>query len=387
MTYYFTLSNENVKNFYSSNWVVFEEARVFGGGVIIKTPNDINKLFRCSLLRSSDTSTLFEIDLSKDDIYETVFSAAGYITLVKLTNDKTGEDWTCTLLHGTTDFFDLAPNEYLLKGMLPITKPGWSRDSKPLSMKTIVNSEMDFIPPYLEDMRKMNMFESDKRVRIPKIKKVIFNYPVTVVLWTDGTKTIVRYDPNKEKIGFDKEKAVAMCFVKKIYKDAFKSHWLDSISKAIAEAPFNSPDIDVLERMAAKRVAEEKDKIKAKVNELDEEIKNNPPKPLEEMPEKKESPNPGKKNKMDKDILLACIKEDLTIDEIAEMNSWDKRNVARMYYKLTGKRPEAKPNTYSELDTLFENGVSVDAAARRTGFSKNIVAMRYAKLQNRANKE
>ena len=212
MTYYFTLSNENVKNFYSSNWVVFEEARVFGGGVIIKTPNDINKLFRCSLLRSSDTSTLFEIDLSKDDIYETVFSAAGYITLVKLTNDKTGEDWTCTLLHGTTDFFDLAPNGYLLKGMLPITKHGWSRDIKPLSMKTIVNSEMDFIPPYLEDMRKMNMFESDKRVRIPKIKKVIFNYPVTVVLWTDGTKTIVKKQKGDR---YDKEKGLALCYMKK----------------------------------------------------------------------------------------------------------------------------------------------------------------------------
>lgn len=428
MKYYFTLSKENVKNFYSSNWVILEEARVFGGAVVIKTLNNINKLFRCNLLRSSDTRTLFEIDLSEDDVYTSVVSKPGYITLVKLTNDKNIKPLLCTSLHYTTEFFDLTPNGYSLKGMLPITTPGWSWDIKPFSMKTTVDSKRDFIPHYsiedskinrLEILKEMSMFESDKRVRIPEIKKVIFNYPVTVVLWTDGTKTIVRYDPDKEKIGFDKEKAVAMCFVKKIYKDKFKSHWLDSISKAIVEAPFNSPDIDVLERMAAKRVAEKK------VKELQSEIQKLETKSLEEMNSKVEEKdehkdasvkvsknevseeyvekifdqaekenkkwaveanNKGKKNKMDKDTFLACIKEDLTIDEIAEMNSWDKRNVARMYYKLTGTHPEAKPNTYSELDALFENGVSVDAAARRTGFSKNIVAMRYAKLQNKNNK-
>lgn len=44
------------------------------------------------------------------------------------------------------------------------------------------------------------------------INKVYFNDPVTVVLWEDGTKTIVRRD---ERDTYDPEKALAMAFAKK----------------------------------------------------------------------------------------------------------------------------------------------------------------------------
>ena len=44
------------------------------------------------------------------------------------------------------------------------------------------------------------------------IKKVYFKDPVTVVLWEDGTKTIVRRD---ERDTYDAEKALAMAFAKK----------------------------------------------------------------------------------------------------------------------------------------------------------------------------
>lgn len=44
------------------------------------------------------------------------------------------------------------------------------------------------------------------------IKKVYFKDPVTVVLWEDGTKTIVRRD---ERDTYDPEKALAMAFAKK----------------------------------------------------------------------------------------------------------------------------------------------------------------------------
>lgn len=47
---------------------------------------------------------------------------------------------------------------------------------------------------------------------IPGIKKVIFNKPCTIVLWGDGTKTIVR---TQGKACFDKEKGLAMCIAKK----------------------------------------------------------------------------------------------------------------------------------------------------------------------------
>jgi len=45
------------------------------------------------------------------------------------------------------------------------------------------------------------------------IRKVIFNDPATVVLWSDGTKTVVKCGPDDI---FDKEKGLAMAIVKKM---------------------------------------------------------------------------------------------------------------------------------------------------------------------------
>ena len=44
------------------------------------------------------------------------------------------------------------------------------------------------------------------------IKKVIFNNPATIVIWEDGSKTIVKCGKNDI---FDKEKGLAMCIAKK----------------------------------------------------------------------------------------------------------------------------------------------------------------------------
>ena len=43
-------------------------------------------------------------------------------------------------------------------------------------------------------------------------EKVIYNDPATIVLWADGTKTVVKCDP-KDK--YDKTKGLALCFMKK----------------------------------------------------------------------------------------------------------------------------------------------------------------------------
>lgn len=45
------------------------------------------------------------------------------------------------------------------------------------------------------------------------IRKVIFNDPATVVLWSDGTKTVVKCSPEDT---FDMEKGLAMAIVKKM---------------------------------------------------------------------------------------------------------------------------------------------------------------------------
>ena len=45
------------------------------------------------------------------------------------------------------------------------------------------------------------------------IHKVIFNDPATIVLWYDGTKTVVKCGPEDK---FDTEKGLAMAIVKKM---------------------------------------------------------------------------------------------------------------------------------------------------------------------------
>ena len=50
------------------------------------------------------------------------------------------------------------------------------------------------------------------------IKKVIFNDPATIVLWSDGTKTVVKCRDGEI---FDKHTGFAMCVVKKIYGPDF----------------------------------------------------------------------------------------------------------------------------------------------------------------------
>ena len=48
----------------------------------------------------------------------------------------------------------------------------------------------------------------------PTIKKVHFSGPMTVVIWEDGTKTLVKCSENDF---FDCEKGLAMAIVKKMY--------------------------------------------------------------------------------------------------------------------------------------------------------------------------
>ena len=72
-------------------------------------------------------------------------------------------------------------------------------------------------------VRALRSFASDKLAKhypkgkcmpMPKIKKVIFNNPATIVLWADGDKTVVKCQPGDV---FDAEKGLAMAIVKKAY--------------------------------------------------------------------------------------------------------------------------------------------------------------------------
>lgn len=60
---------------------------------------------------------------------------------------------------------------------------------------------------------------------MPSLKEVIFNDPATICIWSDGSKTVVKCE---EGDTFDKEKGIALCFMKKInnnkgnYNNVFK---------------------------------------------------------------------------------------------------------------------------------------------------------------------
>lgn len=45
------------------------------------------------------------------------------------------------------------------------------------------------------------------------IKKVIFNNPATIILWNDGTKTVVKVQDGEK---YDKERGFLMCYLKGI---------------------------------------------------------------------------------------------------------------------------------------------------------------------------
>ena len=53
------------------------------------------------------------------------------------------------------------------------------------------------------------------------IRKVIFSNPATIVLWSDGTKTVVKCGPYDI---FDKEKGLAMAIVKKMAGNDSRFH-------------------------------------------------------------------------------------------------------------------------------------------------------------------
>ena len=65
---------------------------------------------------------------------------------------------------------------------------------------------------------------------LPEIKDVIFNGPATIVIWTDGTKTIVK---SQEGEVYDAEKGLAMAIVKKAYGN--KGNYFNNIKKWVPE--------------------------------------------------------------------------------------------------------------------------------------------------------
>jgi len=75
------------------------------------------------------------------------------------------------------------------------------------------------------------------------IRKVIFNNPATIILWTDGTKTVVKCGENDI---YDPEKGMAMCFAKKAMGNI--GHYYQEFKKWLPEEVEYNPDLDCLKQ-------------------------------------------------------------------------------------------------------------------------------------------
>ena len=88
----------------------------------------------------------------------------------------------------------------------------------------------DYIRTYELDLSLYPYFKSNttNTTKLPEIKDVIFNEPATIIIWKDGTKTVVKC---QEGEGYDPEKGMAMAISKKAlgnkgnYCEVFKK-WL-----------------------------------------------------------------------------------------------------------------------------------------------------------------
>ena len=84
---------------------------------------------------------------------------------------------------------------------------------------------------------------------IGNVKKIIFSDPATIILWNDGSKTVVKTHNEP----FDPEKGVAMCFMKKAcdnkasFNNVFKKWITADMQKKVLESedvPTTSTDDD-----------------------------------------------------------------------------------------------------------------------------------------------
>lgn len=84
-----------------------------------------------------------------------------------------------------------------------------------------------------------------------EIKEVIFNNPATIVLWNDGTKTVVKCDPDDI---YEKEVGLALCIAKKAlgnqgnYNNVFRK-WIPEAERYNVvfkniDIPFDDPYSD-----------------------------------------------------------------------------------------------------------------------------------------------
>lgn len=76
----------------------------------------------------------------------------------------------------------------------------------------ITQDDIDLLLKYEHTSIPMPKIEHRNRP-LPKIKKVIFNEPAAIIMWNDGSKTVVKCQPGDT---YDPEKGFVMAYLKKL---------------------------------------------------------------------------------------------------------------------------------------------------------------------------
>ena len=127
---------------------------------------------------------------------------------------------------------------WIKEDLTPEYISSWDEDEKPKGRILLEYREPVYIPFELTERRSemppKGFSLKELYFSIPtnlKIEKVIFNNPATIVMWNDGTKTVVKA---QEGDGWDMEKGLAMCIAKKTiglknfykaYNEAVDKYW------------------------------------------------------------------------------------------------------------------------------------------------------------------
>lgn len=96
----------------------------------------------------------------------------------------------------------------------PVNMPKFEELSDKFIVKNIKEDNDMYKPSDEFCMKQLGI----KEVCDLRIKRVIFNKPATIILWEDGTKTVVKCQPGDR---YDKEKGFAFALMKKIYGSGF----------------------------------------------------------------------------------------------------------------------------------------------------------------------
>lgn len=83
-----------------------------------------------------------------------------------------------------------------------------------ISYQDILNKLVVNLEGAIPEIYFIEMMEERKMNNKFKTKKVIFNEPATIVIWEDGTKTVVKC---RDDEAFDPEKGLALCFMKRVF--------------------------------------------------------------------------------------------------------------------------------------------------------------------------